>query len=255
MTAVALGPARPADRPAVLDICARLHPGGDYVADVWDSWMREGTLRVARAPGGPVGACGVAVRSGEAWMEGLRVDGRLHRRGIGRSLVADAASSARSRGASVMRAFVQVGNSASRGLALGAGFEPSGVWTWYALSGRGAEPRPAGPRALRGLRLDSWRAFGSGGEPLFLEGCACALAPARHFAGTLLVTVMEADDLSGLAGYLGSESKKWPPRRMSGWTSGVHVASALDPRLFAEFFEPRFSFELFSLDLQTGAGL
>lgn len=250
-----LGPARPSDREAVLDMCARLHPGGDYVADAWDSWMREGTLRVARGPGGPVGACGVSVRSGEAWMEGLRVDGRLHRRGVGHSLVADAASSARSRGASVMRAFVQVGNSASRSLALKAGFEPSGAWTWYALSGSGAEPRPARPRELRGLRLDSWRAFRSGGAPLFLEGCACALAPARHFAGTLLVTVMEGTDLSGLAGYLESESPRWPQRRMSGWTSGIHVASALDPRLFAEFFEPRFSFELFSLDLQTGAGL
>ena len=244
-----IGPARASDREAVMGICARLHPGGDYVRDAWDSWMREGSLRVARGPGGPVGVCGVSVRSGEAWLEGLRVDARLHGRGIGSALVADAASEARSRGAAVMREFVEAGNAASLRLAARSGFGASGAWTWYELSGRGGEPRAAAPRPLRGLRLDSWRAFSSGGEPLFLEGSACVLAPAEHFAGTLLVTVMEASDLSGLAGYLRAESGNWPPRRMSGWTSGIHVASALDGAPFRDFFRPVFRFELLSMEL------
>ena len=182
-----IGPARASDREAVMGICARLHPGGDYVRDAWDSWMREGSLRVARGPGGPVGVCGVSVRSGEAWLEGLRVDARLHGRGIGSALVADAASEARSRGAAVMREFVEAGNAASLRLAARSGFGASGAWTWYELSGRGGEPRAAAPRPLRGLRLDSWRAFSGGGEPLFLEGSACVLAPrralCRHAAG------------------------------------------------------------------------
>ena len=252
---VAVGPARASDRAAALGICARLHPGGDYVGDVWDSWMREGSLRAARGPDGPVGLCGVSVRGGEAWMEGLRVDARLHGRGIGSMLVADAASEARSRGARVMRAFVQEGNSASRRLALRSGFAPCGEWTWHAPSGGGAEPRPAEPAELRGLRLDSWRAYSAGGEPLFLEGASCALAPSEHFAGSLLVTVMEASDLAGLAGYLRAESAKWPRRRMSGWISGIHVASALPARLFRGLFEPVARFEMFSKDLRTGGDL
>ena len=63
------------------------------------------------------------------------------------------------------------------------------------------------------------------------------------------MTVTEARDLSGLAGYLRAESAKWPARRMSGWTSGIHVASALDGGPFRGLFEPLARFELLALRL------
>lgn len=243
------GRARPSDRAAVFDFCARLYPGGDYVLDAWDSWMREGCVRAVREGGRAVGVCGVSVRGDEAWFEGLRVDPRMHRRGVGSSLVRGAAREARSRGARTARMFSEKGNSASLQLAERAGFERAGTWTWYRASGRGALPRPAPARPLRGLALDSWRAYSGAGEPLFLRGASCAVAPSEHFAGTLLVTVLEASDLAGLAGYLRMRAPQWPEARMSGWTSGIHVASALDGGLFAEFFKPVARFELLSLSL------
>lgn len=262
MEAAGVGPARASDRAAVLGFCARLYPGGDYVQDTWDSWMREGCVRVARAGGRPAGVCSVAVRGSEAWVEGLRVDARLQGRGTGSALVAGAADEARSRGARVLRMFAEECNSASLRLAARAGFERAGTWTWYALAGAGARPPggacgggearrapSGGPAPPRGLSLDSWRAFSGAGRPLFLEGASCALAPSEHFAGTLLVTVMEARDLSGLARHLRSESPRWPARRMSGWTSGIHVASGLDGGPFRGLFEPLARFELLALRL------
>lgn len=243
------GRARASDRGAVFDFCARLYPGGDYVRDTWDSWMREGCLRAVREGDRPVGVCGVSVRGGEAWLEGLRVDPRMHRRGVGSALMRGALDEARSRGAKTARMFAEKGNPAALRLAERCGFKRAGVWTWYRLSGGGGRPRPAPAVPLRGLALDSWRAYSGAGEPLFLQGASCAVAPSEHFAGTLMVTVVQASDLSGLAGYLRLRAQEWPARRMSGWVSGVHVASALDAVLFTEFFEPVSRFDLLFSEL------
>lgn len=241
--------ARASDRAAITDFCARLYPDGDYVLDTLDSWMLEKSLRVVRAGGRAAGACSVSVRGDEAWLEGLRVDPLLHGRGFGSALVESAVSEARSRGARTVRMFAEKGNSVSLRLAERAGFRIADAWTWYALRGEGRRPEPAPPRPLRGLALDSWRAYTGAGSPLFLEGAACALAPSKHFAGTLLVTVVEASDLGGLAGYLRSISGEWPARRMSGWTSGMHVASALGSGPFRGLFEPVARFEMLARDL------
>lgn len=246
---IRVGRAQASDLASIRDFCARLYPGGDYVMDTLDSWMQEGCLRVARASGRAVGVCGVSVRGNEAWLEGLRVDPLFHGRGFGSALVDGAVAEARSCGARTARMFVEEGNFVSLRLAARSGFQRTGVWTWYALAGEGRRPVPAPPRPLRGLALDSWRAYTGIGSPLFLEGASCALAPSKHFADTLLVTVIEASDLGGLAGYLRSIAEEWPARRMSGWTSGMHVASALDGRPFKHLFEPVMRFEMLSLDL------
>jgi ribosomal protein S18 acetylase RimI-like enzyme len=106
--AVIVRPARPEDREAVLAFGQETWDGTDYIADVWEEWLAadEGALLVAVSDGHPVGLVHVAMLSHEdAWLEGIRVDRRVRRQGIGRVLTSRALVIAREQGAKVARLF------------------------------------------------------------------------------------------------------------------------------------------------------
>lgn len=78
--------ARPGDRDAVFEFCRNTWPGyGDYIQLVWDEWMNEkgGRFILAEIGGTPVGIAKVSEFSkGEVWLQGLRVDPSLRKKGI-----------------------------------------------------------------------------------------------------------------------------------------------------------------------------
>lgn len=80
--------ARAGDKPTVLDFCRHTFGRwGDYLPEVWDTWIRErqGLFAVAEVRGVPVGVGKITVqRPGELWLEGLRVDPHWRGCGIGR---------------------------------------------------------------------------------------------------------------------------------------------------------------------------
>jgi len=91
--------ATPADRDAVLALCARIWDGDDYIPTCLDSWMAdpEGELSLCFAPGDAPGAAQPAPRlvglakltwlgPGEAWLEGLRKDPDCGLHGVGKAL-------------------------------------------------------------------------------------------------------------------------------------------------------------------------
>jgi len=74
-----------ADKPAVVEFCAKIWEGWDYLPRVWDRWLADpdGAFLVAELDGRPVGTDKITVLSpGEVWLEGLRVDPDHHGRGI-----------------------------------------------------------------------------------------------------------------------------------------------------------------------------
>ncbi|MGO8946596.1 MAG: N-acetyltransferase family protein [Ktedonobacterales bacterium] len=116
---VVVRPARPEDREAVLAFCQHTWDDGDYIEDVWEHWLTSetGDLLVAVAGGLPVGLIHLAMLSTEdAWIEGIRVDPRARRQGIGRVLTSQALVRARQRGAQVARLFTDSDNVASQEL-------------------------------------------------------------------------------------------------------------------------------------------
>src|SRR5262249_26096832 len=118
-------PARADDRAAVLDFCAGIWEGHDYIPSVWDEWLHDvrGAFLVAAAGGRPVGIVHVRmVAEGEAWLEGIRVDPMERRRGIGRALVSRALVAAREREAEVARLMTSAANTASQQLVARFGF-------------------------------------------------------------------------------------------------------------------------------------
>jgi ribosomal protein S18 acetylase RimI-like enzyme len=120
--------ARPEDRAAVLAFCGRIWGGHDYIGAVWDDWLREqqegsGVLLVGVLDGRPVGIIHMRLLSDdEAWIEGIRVDPDVQRRGIARVLTSKAMVVARERGATVVRLFVDADNLASQALVARFGF-------------------------------------------------------------------------------------------------------------------------------------
>lgn len=127
-------PARPKDRDAVLAFCARTWPDGDYIAEVWDDWLREthSVLLVGVLGARPVALAHVKLLSGdEAWLEGVRVDPARRRLGLGRVLISRALVAARERGATVVRLGTDSDNLAAQGLFARFGFERVAALVYY----------------------------------------------------------------------------------------------------------------------------
>ncbi len=74
-----------ADKPAVVEFCAKIWEGWDYLPRVYDRWQKDprGAFLVAELDGRPVGTDKITVLSpGEIWLEGLRVDPDARGRGV-----------------------------------------------------------------------------------------------------------------------------------------------------------------------------
>jgi RimJ/RimL family protein N-acetyltransferase len=86
MRGLKLRDARPGDRKAILEFCKNTWPGyGDYIQLVWHKWMKGkgGRFILAELKGKPVGIAKVSeFARGEVWLQGLRVDPALRKKGI-----------------------------------------------------------------------------------------------------------------------------------------------------------------------------
>jgi len=100
-------PARPEDREPVLKFCEKTWgEHGDYIADVWDSWMadRQGAFLVGELAGRPVAIGKITLLSpGEAWLEGMRVAPEYRRHGIATAFIRGQRSYLRSMNPRVIR--------------------------------------------------------------------------------------------------------------------------------------------------------
>ncbi|HEX2172140.1 MAG TPA: GNAT family N-acetyltransferase [Dehalococcoidia bacterium] len=142
----AVRPARAGDRDAVLAFCQHTWEFGDYIDRVWDCWLAdpETVLLVAADPADrPVGLGQVRlVSAAEAWLEGLRVDPGIRRRGLAWLIADSALRTAAERGARVVRFATLATNEPMHRLAPQIGFRRVGAFTFWR-----ADPLPAGEAA------------------------------------------------------------------------------------------------------------
>src|SRR5689334_20226194 len=134
MSDVEVRPARPEDRAAVLAFCEGTWEDGDYIADVWDEWLAadDSALLVAVLDDRPVGLVRARlVSADESWLEGIRVDPAVRRRGIGRVLLSRVLVASRERGAAVARLFTSADNVASQQLIAAFGFDQVAAFVDY----------------------------------------------------------------------------------------------------------------------------
>lgn len=126
--------AQPEDKAAVLAFCEQTWEWGDYIADVWDGWLADpsGRLMVALLEARPVAIVHMQmVSSQECWLEGMRVDPAMRRRGISRRLNAEAMNEARKLGATVARLAIHADNVPSQEAAAQGDFEQIGTFLHY----------------------------------------------------------------------------------------------------------------------------
>jgi GNAT superfamily N-acetyltransferase len=80
-------PARPSDKPRVLEICRKTWKGWDYVPLFFDRWVRERGFWIGEFRSRVVGfGKATKLSKEEWWLEGLRMDPKFRSRGFGTKL-------------------------------------------------------------------------------------------------------------------------------------------------------------------------
>jgi GNAT superfamily N-acetyltransferase len=126
--------AREEDREAVLAFCRQTWDWGDYIADVWETWLHDpnSAFFVAVQDGRPVGIANLRMLNAqEAWMEGMRVDPAYRKQGVASELSCAQVAEARRRGASIVRTLTNATNSSAIRLIERARFRRVGAFAPY----------------------------------------------------------------------------------------------------------------------------
>ena len=81
--------ARDSDKKDVLNFCKKTFSWGDYIHEVWDSWITEGNLIVIENEQIPISMTHAAFYPDEKmiWIEGIRVDKNFRKNGIAQILI------------------------------------------------------------------------------------------------------------------------------------------------------------------------
>lgn len=160
------------DRGPILDICKRIWNGGDYVPEVWDDWLRDGSglLVVATVNETPVGVAHAGFQTRDvAWLEGVRVHEDYRGLGIAGKLNRALVKFARERGARVARLCTGSSNLASRKHLRKVGFNV--LQTFQRMdSVRGVGRRPSRVIRPKQSRSGLWNWLSS--SPEFVENRA-----------------------------------------------------------------------------------
>jgi len=184
--------ARQEDRDKVLSFCVGTFDWGDYIDEVFDSWLKgpDSLLLVAEADGSPVGVLHARLMNhGRGWLEGLRVHPSHRRMGVGRAMTEKAIALLRESGHRTLRLLVESNNEASMALAVNQGFNEETRWAFY----HGKEPAPADSKGSRWVTSSTapgiWRLTDS--SDLFNRG-------GRSYEYDWALYPLEADDFIDL---------------------------------------------------------
>ena len=125
--------AKLSDKKPILDFCQRTFRWGDYIANVWDSWISKGNLFAIEVTDEPIGICNASFSKNQIWMEGLRINPKFRRKGYGRKIVLKIEEVARKRGYKISRMLIAQHNTKSLSLAKSIGYKIEDKWWLYNL--------------------------------------------------------------------------------------------------------------------------
>jgi GNAT superfamily N-acetyltransferase len=144
MSRIDVRPARPEDREAVLAFCSNTWEWGDYIAHVWDEWLRDpaGLLLVATVDEQPAGVAHLDMLTAQdAWLEGLRVDPHYRHQGLARALYEALQLEAMRRGATRARLAVESTNERSIQISERGHWYRVGEFTLFSATASADPPR------------------------------------------------------------------------------------------------------------------
>jgi GNAT superfamily N-acetyltransferase len=124
--------AQPSDKQVVLDFCKNTFSWGDYIADVWDTWILQGNLFVVVEGHVPIGLCHLVFTDNrQAWIEGIRIHPNYRRKEYGRKIISHCESIAKL--IKTIRMIIESENTPSINLAQSMGYYTEDNWRLYAL--------------------------------------------------------------------------------------------------------------------------
>lgn len=121
------------DKKPILDFCQSPYSGVDYIANVWDFWLKDGAFLAMEHKGKPIGVCHASFSKNQVWIEGLRVNPKFRQKGYGSSLVLGAEQIAKRKHHKISRMIISNGNKKSIRLAKSLGYIIEDKWCLYNL--------------------------------------------------------------------------------------------------------------------------
>ena len=130
--------AKKSDKEPVLDFCKNTFSWGDYIHEVWDSWINEGTLIVIDNQNVPISMAHAATYDNEKmiWIEGIRVNENFRKHGIAQKMIVHFEDYARKQGFELSRMLIASENIPSLTLAQKLGYQKISRWNYFSLESK-----------------------------------------------------------------------------------------------------------------------
>ena len=120
------------DKISILKFCKDTFSWGDYVDQVWDSWLSEGNLFLFEKQF-PVGICHAFYSKDQIWIEGIRIDPNFRRQKIASELVKHAESIGKEKDISFSFMLIDTENTSSITMANSLDYDIFQTWNFYSL--------------------------------------------------------------------------------------------------------------------------
>jgi len=125
----------PSDKPYVLKFCKYTFSWGDYIQDVWDYWLLDGTLLVAQKTI-PVGIIHGVFFKNQVWIEGIRIDSKFRRQGLASKMIKKIELMAKEKLIPFSYMLIDSENKPSLSMAKKLNYKIFQSWNFYTLSAK-----------------------------------------------------------------------------------------------------------------------
>ena len=130
--------AKNSDKEHILNFCEKTFSWGDYIHEVWDSWIDEGNLIVIDQNDIPISMTHAAFFPNEKmiWIEGIRVNKNFRNNGIAQKMIYHFEKTAKSQNCTISRMLVASENEPSLSLAKKLGYKIISKWNYFSLESK-----------------------------------------------------------------------------------------------------------------------
>jgi N-acetylglutamate synthase-like GNAT family acetyltransferase len=126
------------DKQQILDFCRKTFSWGDYIHEVYDSWINEGEFVILEDDGIPIAMCHGVTYPDESmlWIEGIRVRQDYRRNGFAELLVSHLEKNAHNMGIVHANMLIESENIPSLNLATKIGYQRKSQWNYFAVESK-----------------------------------------------------------------------------------------------------------------------
>ncbi len=120
------------DKSHILKFCRDTFSWGDYIKDVWDYWLSEGSFLVIEK-NTPLGICHVLFSENQIWIEGIRINPDFRRQGLATQLIKNAESLAMKKQIPNSFMLIEAENKPSLLMAQNLDYQINQTWNFFSL--------------------------------------------------------------------------------------------------------------------------